>query len=208
MDHFCPWIGGVVSETTVKFFVQMTVYGFLFSGFLLSVFAWLVYDQSKRINVIDGNWVAMLALGAVFMIICFGMSLHNIQLGMKNRTTVEELGRVYFMAIHIDNPARQATTANSYYHTITYPLRPSTNPHSNQALRTFAVVQTKQTDNPWNLGHPLDNLRSIMGDRFIDWILPLKYPPCCFHDDPESDYSLGPDVERLKRDYGLISGDT
>ena len=229
MDHYCPWIGGVVSETTTKFFIQMTFYGLLFSLFLFSVSVWLLVDQSKRIQVINGNWVATAVLGGFFSLICFGMTANSIKLALNNVTTVEELGRAYFLAIHIDNPEQyggpppiedQSGTTYPYYQTITYPLRHSTaappssagsageerydvEAHgSSKALRTFVVVQSKPSDNPWRLS-PLENIKSIMGQSYVDWLLPLKYSPCCFHDDPKSDYPLGPDVERLKREYGL-----
>jgi palmitoyltransferase len=42
-----------------------------------------------------------------------------------------------------------------------------------------------------------------MGNNILDWILPLRYSPCCRHDDPESDFSLGEDFVDLKRLYGL-----
>ena len=228
-DHYCPWIGGVVSETTTKFFIQMTFYGTLFCVFLFSVSVWLLVDQSRRIMIINGNWVATAAIGGFFSLICFGMTANSIKLALKNMTTVEELGRAYFLAIHIDNPEQYdgppaiehpTGTTRPYYQTITYPLRPSTATPPNSAgsaseerddveanssskgLRTFVIVQSKPSDNPWCLS-PLDNLKSIMGNSFTDWLLPLKYSPCCSHDDAQSDYPLGPDVERLKREYGL-----
>jgi palmitoyltransferase len=228
MDHFCPWIGGVVSETTTKFFIQMTFYGTLFSLFLCAVSVWLLIDQ-RSIMVVNGNWVATAAVGGFFSLICLGMTANSIKLALKNMTTVEELGGVYFLAIHVDHPEQYggpppiegpSGTTRPYYQTITYPLRPSAAAPTGSAgsaseerdnveangssngLRTFVVVQSRPSDNPWCLD-PLQNLKSVMGHSYIDWLLPLKYSPCCLHDDPESDYPLGPDIERLKREYGL-----
>jgi len=229
MDHFCPWIGGVVSETNMKFFIQMVVYGFQLSSFVFGVFVWLCVDHNRRVNTLNGNFIAMAALGGCFCIICLGMMLNSLQLALKNMTTVESLGNVYFLAIHIPNPEQHGATANfdgiteprPYFHTITYPIPPPTSStssrkahssgpldpeaiNSSNTLRTFAIVSTKPGDNPWNIGW-LNNLKSIMGKRYIDWILPIRNSPCCSHDDPESDYPLGLDVERLKREYGLDS---
>src|SRR5436853_5036471 len=30
MDHFCPWVGGIVSETSIKFFIQFCFFAALF----------------------------------------------------------------------------------------------------------------------------------------------------------------------------------
>lgn len=230
MDHFCPWIGGVVSETNMKFFMQMVAYGLLFSAFIFGVFVWLCVDQYRKLHTLNGNFIALAALGGSFSFISLGMTLNSVHLALKNMTTVENLGRQYFLAVHISDPAQHgvevgdgvATRPLPYFHTITYPIPPrkssSSSPNtppsdspdpeaivSSASLRTFAIIPTKPGDNPWNIGW-LDNLKSILGERYLDWILPIRYSPCCSHDSPESDYPLGPDVERLKREYGLDSG--
>jgi palmitoyltransferase len=229
MDHFCPWIGGVVSETNMKFFLQMVMYGFLFSAFVFGVFVWLCIDHNRRLHALNGNFIAMAAVGGSFCIISLGMTMNCVQLALRNMTIVESLGNVYFLAIHIPNPEQHGAVANldgtteprPYFHTITYPIPPRKSSASSQntqlpgshdpeaitsssTLRTFAIVSTKPGDNPWNIGR-LNNLKSILGKRYIDWILPIRNSPCCSHDNPESDYPLGLDVDRLKREYGLES---
>ena len=226
MDHFCPWIGGVVSETNMKFFMQMVAYGFLFSAFVFGVFVWLCADYNRRLNALNGNFIAMTTLGGVFCLVSLGMMLNSVHLALKNMTTIESLGGGYFLAIHISDPAQHGAIANPdgvtqpqpYFRTITYPIPPrksatssrnipSPDPEatiSSTTLRTFAIVPTKPGDNPWNIG-PLNNLKSILGERYIDWILPIHNSPCCSHDNPESDYPLGLVMERLKREYGLDS---
>jgi palmitoyltransferase len=37
LDHFCPWIGGVVTDTTHKFFVQFAFYAFFYCLFVCVV---------------------------------------------------------------------------------------------------------------------------------------------------------------------------
>lgn len=44
-----------------------------------------------------------------------------------------------------------------------------------------------------------------MGDRVIDWFLPIRYSPICSHDGRESAYPLGPVVEKLRQEFGLAS---
>lgn len=47
MDHFCPWIGGIVSETNLKFFLQFMIYAALYTLFLLVVLAVFVAEQVR-----------------------------------------------------------------------------------------------------------------------------------------------------------------
>lgn len=49
----------------------------------------------------------------------------------------------------------------------------------------------------------MGNLKSVLGESYVDWILPLAYPPCTWHNDSRSDYPLGPDFERLCRENGI-----
>lgn len=45
-----------------------------------------------------------------------------------------------------------------------------------------------------------------MGNQWYDWLVPLRYSPCCNHDRGDSLYELGPDVDMLKADAGLVNG--
>jgi palmitoyltransferase len=73
------------------------------------------------------------------------------------------------------------------------------------ARRTFAVLRTNPNENPWNLGL-YGNWKAVMGDRPIDWFLPIKPSPCSRHDDDmRSLYPMGVVLERVKQRYGLTS---
>lgn len=50
MDHFCPWVGGMVGENGYKFFVQFTLYATLFSGFTLVVMALYVAEAEQKVS--------------------------------------------------------------------------------------------------------------------------------------------------------------
>lgn len=50
MDHFCPWVGGVVSETNMKFFIQFCVYGSIYCVFIGVTTAVLLSERSKKVN--------------------------------------------------------------------------------------------------------------------------------------------------------------
>ncbi|RDL41585.1 uncharacterized protein BP5553_01564 [Venustampulla echinocandica] len=69
-----------------------------------------------------------------------------------------------------------------------------------KATRTFAVLKTEPGVNPWDLGSPLLNLKVVMGNRMIDWFLPTR-SPCANHEDPESQFQLGPAIDKLRKSY-------
>jgi len=217
MDHFCPWVGGVVSETTMKFFIQFTFYGTLFCAFVFGVMIWAVVDRRHRTHQVDGNWIAIIAAGGLFAFIAVGMFGNTVHQSIKNLTTIELLGRVYFMAVLLPSEsAPQSNNSGMRYGVITYPLPRQPlfdearrdigreESHVGSGSRTFAIIASKPGDNPWSTT-PLENLKTVLGERFIDWVLPWKFPPSCFHDRGDSDFTLGPDFERMKRDHGLPS---
>jgi palmitoyltransferase len=215
MDHFCPWVGGVVSETSMKFFIQFTFYGTLFCEFVFGVMIWAIVDRAKRTDGgRNGNWIAIAAAAGLFGFIAVGMLFTTVRQQLLNLTTIEFLGRVYFMAVYLPSGSAEQTDSSLRPGFITYPL--PRHPLRNEARRdigreeaqigsgsrTFAIIQSKPTDNPWDIGG-LRNLKSVLGERYLDWILPINYSPSCFHDDATSDFPLGEDFERMKRDYGL-----
>lgn len=162
---------------------------------------------------------------AVFFFFSVGMAGSTIQLALKNFTTIENLNRtsqVYHLAVHVKTP-------DSYFHTITYqpsgppvirppptPVEELTEPASAPSVnastilppdspnaRSYAILRTNPGDNPWDIG-PLANLRSILGDKWHDWLLPFKYSPICRHrHGDDSEFPFGPLVEELKAAAGI-----
>lgn len=47
LDHYCPWVGGVVSESSHKFFLQFVVYTAIFTCFNLILLAYFIAERSK-----------------------------------------------------------------------------------------------------------------------------------------------------------------
>jgi len=47
MDHFCPWVGGIVSEINIKFFLQFLFYAAAWGIYTLGFCAWACSDRSK-----------------------------------------------------------------------------------------------------------------------------------------------------------------
>lgn len=49
----------------------------------------------------------------------------------------------------------------------------------------------------------MENWKSVMGDNFIEWMLPIRHSPCCNHESMESDYKFGPLISKLRKRYGI-----
>lgn len=45
MDHFCPWVGGIVSESSIKFFLQFLFYASIWGIYCLGFVAWAISDR-------------------------------------------------------------------------------------------------------------------------------------------------------------------
>lgn len=145
----------------------------------------------------DGQWIACLALAALLgVFFAGGMFITTLYNAAVNRSTNEQIfKRSYNIAVRL--PRRRQSRYEGP--TITYPLQPSS---SNRDERTYAILQSHPSDNIWSISM-LQNIKSVLGHSYVDWILPLNYPPCTRHDDPGSDYPLGPDFEHLCREAGI-----
>ncbi|KAL3468634.1 DHHC palmitoyltransferase-domain-containing protein [Aspergillus heterothallicus] len=216
MDHFCPWVGGVVSEKSFKFFIQFVFYTAVFCAFVLIVFA--VFTAEMRRELTRHRLVI------------------SLQLAAKNLTTIENLSRrsvVWTLAIRVPNHVLSRLQPGSRwaptFRTLTYPLPqipppplmpsqpgsgeghpppppPTVSPlQTNGEQHVFAILQTLPGENPFDLGSPLKNLRQVLGHSVFDWFVPLKHAPCGDHGGLESEFELGPVVARLKREAGLGS---
>jgi len=76
-----------------------------------------------------------------------------------------------------------------------------------QATRTFAVLQMEPGKNPWELGSLRANLQEVMGTNVFDWLLPVRRSPCCDHENPESQFRVGPVVGMLKANVYFMRAD-
>lgn len=70
------------------------------------------------------------------------------------------------------------------------------------AIKTFAILHTKPGENPFDLG-PYQNFKTVMGDHWYDWLLPIRYSPCCNHDRNHSQFPMGPVVQRMRAEAGI-----
>lgn len=89
---------------------------------------------------------------------------------------------------------------------ITYPLHLPTDRPPIPAIpqRHFAILQLPPGLNPFNLGSAWRNFTAVFGFTLWEWILPIKYSPCCDHSSRISEYPLGPEFELMLADAGLV----
>ena len=202
LDHFCPWVGGVVSEQSMKYFILFNSYTFVYT-----IFDWVIaavcMAQRDRQRSLDGNILAMLILGLFFMGLTGGIGFSAILNALTNHTTVENTaepsGHRWTMALRV--PSGQVVPDN--VRTITFPsacanatspdiLREFLEHASEKSLvthldhqntnwaasrtdtgRTFAIITSDAFANPWDCG-VYENWCQVMGHNILGWFLPIE----------------------------------
>ncbi|MCJ1468589.1 palmitoyltransferase pfa5 [Pseudocyphellaria aurata] len=207
--HHCREIGrvgGVVSETSFKFFIQFNAWAAVFCIFTLIVTAIVISERKKEAATLNVNYIVTISLAALFGLFTVGMSGSSLQFLILNTTTIENLSRhskVWQLAIHIASPPCSSSAIK--FSTISFPLAGA--PPGQQPAnppKTFAILHSIPGENPWDLG-PMENVKSVMGEHIYDWFLPLKHSPCTNHDRSDSQFALGPVVERMRIEAGLAT---
>jgi palmitoyltransferase len=200
-----------------NFFTQFCFYTGLFCAVSLSVGAYSFQQHHQDGDPLDGWALATIILACVFGAFTVGMALTSFRFIFANTTNVDMLKRSHTLLVAVRIPT--STPPSDKYPVIVYPLRgPPRRPGSEgqqpnshhgpisardqQAERKFAMLRSKPRENPWNLG-ALENWKSVMGDNFIEWMLPIRHSPCCNHESMESDYKLGPLIPKLRKRYGV-----
>ncbi|KAJ5182782.1 hypothetical protein N7492_000398, partial [Penicillium capsulatum] len=220
MDHFCPWVGGVVSETSFKFFIQFVVYTALFCAFALIVAAYFTAELRRNTGSVNPHWCVCIGLSAFFGFFSAGMALSSIQLAMWNVTTIENLNRrsiVWTLAIRVPEHLLERLWVSDSpwaptFRMVSYPSEPPIFPSqtqptdpSTQERHVFAILHTLPGENIFDLGSPFKNLQQVMGYNVLDWLLPFTQSPCADHSSLQSAFALGPVVTRIKQEAGLAN---
>lgn len=210
MDHYCPWVGGVVGENSFKFFIQFVCYACIFCTYLLIVSAFYLAEQLRNGRRWERQLIALVALAALFGLFTGGMAGSSLQFALYNLTTIENLAykrRPWTLAVLI--PPNDEISKEGALSTITYPLPhpndPPIDPNSRdgQARRTFAICQLGIGRNPWDLGYR-QNFKSVMGNSVSEWFFPIKGSPLRKHESDESWFEYGHWVEQLMVDNGFM----
>jgi palmitoyltransferase len=222
MDHYCPWVGGVVGENSFKFFVQFVFYAFLYCAFIVIGCAIYLADDIQNSRKWDREFAAIIGIAGFFGLFCLGMSCSSLHFAFTNLTTVENLSKKtksHLLAVQL--PAGYKMPDDGQPHpTITYPLEGPTphetingtsggNPTNSEkrdalARKTFAILQLAPGLNPWDLGWK-KNFTSVMGHKPWDWLLPIKRSPLTVHESDESWFEFGRHVEELEVLVGFKS---
>lgn len=93
MDHFCPWVGGVVGERSFKFFIQFLTYSFFLATYGMIVLAYFVHEgRSKVQNIIKVQWIIALGLTSFFVLFTVGMVVNSLYMASRNVTSIEHIG--------------------------------------------------------------------------------------------------------------------
>lgn len=126
MDHFCPWVGGIVSETSFKFFIQFTGWGAVYCFSPLIYMAYFFAKRRREEDFINVHWILVLVFGALFFLFNAGMCGSSLQFALINSTTIENFTRktkVWYLAVHMP-PAvldRYNSSGRSDLRLISYP---------------------------------------------------------------------------------------
>lgn len=92
MDHFCPWVGGVVGENGFKFFSQFTAYASWYCAYTLAVMGYFVGEsEARRGTIANVHFVVVIGLAGFFLLFTFGLNLMGFHMTLLNRTTIENI---------------------------------------------------------------------------------------------------------------------
>ncbi|KAG7134596.1 Palmitoyltransferase PFA5 like protein [Verticillium longisporum] len=95
MDHYCPWVGGMVSETSFKFFSQFTCYCAAMCAVVLSTAAYCLAKQQQEGRSLDRQIVAVIALSAFFGLFTFTMTMSSWYYVFLNVTNIDMLKKAW-----------------------------------------------------------------------------------------------------------------
>jgi palmitoyltransferase len=105
MDHFCPWVGGIISETSFKFFIQFTGWAALFCLHALVVMAYyFARRRSEEPGFLNVHWILTLVFAGLFFFFAAGMCGSSLQLAALNSTTIENFTRktkIWYLAVYL-----------------------------------------------------------------------------------------------------------
>ncbi|KIW70639.1 hypothetical protein PV04_02886 [Phialophora macrospora] len=130
MDHFCPWVGGIVSETSFKFFIQFTGWAALFCLHALVVMSYyLARRRSEEPGFLNVHWILTLVFAGLFFIFAGGMCGSSLQLAVLNSTTIENFTRktkIWYLAVYVPPRVLEKCHASgpSELRLISYPRPP------------------------------------------------------------------------------------
>ncbi|KAI1764932.1 zf-DHHC-domain-containing protein [Hypoxylon sp. FL1150] len=233
MDHYCPWVGGMIGENSFKFFVQFTTYTASYCALVLGATASSLRKQVREGTPLDAHFIAAIALAAFFGLFTFLMTFTSMRYIFLNMTNVDALSsqsKVYQLAVRVP----RGTVSTDKFSVVTYPLpKPGEqlNGRSNgiiengnsssitcngagiesstgSATRDDLATRTFAILKTEPGENPWDigiwgNWQTVMGTNIFNWLLPIQRSPCATHESHESFYPMGHALNDILARYGL-----
>ena len=204
MDHFCPWAGGIISATSFKFFTQFVFFTAVYSLYNLVHMAVWVAELRQKTGELNVHWIITLAFGAFFGLFTGGMALSSMQFIFLNTTTIENLTRrtkVWQFAVRVHRP--RDLPPNPPFNTVTFTAaNEPTATDAQPGSKVYAILHTKRGENPYDLGY-LGNWKSVMGEHWWQWLLPVHYSPCAQSTGNHGQYEMGDAARKMLAAAGL-----
>ena len=185
MDHFCPWIGGIVSETTQKHFIQVLAGAVIYTTCTLAINIYFAIESNCQGLAISPFFIVSLVLSGIFAVFSGGMLGITLQMTYYNQTSVEwieSMSHSYTFATLIPE-GYDLKRLPTGVRTITWPLKPK---------RKFAVLRTKAGENIFDLGWK-SNMKLVLGATWWEWLTPTR-SRLEMHDAGGSYYPVNPAV--------------
>ena len=204
MDHFCPWAGGIISATSFKFFTQFVFFAAVYSLYNLVHMAVWVAELRQNTGELNVHWIITLAFGAFFGLFTSGMTLSSMQFIVLNTTTIENLTRhtkVWQFAVRVHRP--KDLLPNPPFNTVTFTAaNEPTTTDAHAGSKVYAILHTKRGENPYDLGY-FGNWKSVMGEHWWQWLLPIQYSPCAQNKGVYGQYEMGDAARKMVAAAGL-----
>ncbi|EXJ91048.1 hypothetical protein A1O1_04155 [Capronia coronata CBS 617.96] len=215
MDHFCPWVGGIVSETSFKYFIQFTFWAALFCLDILVVMAYYFAQRRRDEGFINVHWILALAFASLFFIFSAGMCGSSLQFAFVNSSTIENLTRrtkVWYLAVYLPTRVLEGyqSSGRTDLRLIEYPRPPS---EQLQLLQQHgAKVNDSQQSVAWEGWSPSDPTIPVAAHHqqttrpavSISAVTPGENDPRPPQSQPDCSFSPGGPVRVEKRTFSIL----
>ncbi|KAJ8113634.1 hypothetical protein OPT61_g4269 [Boeremia exigua] len=181
MDHYCPWAGGIIAESTHKFFMQFVSYGALYTAYVWIVTAVFLADRISKTGSRPSTWIGVLAVAVLFCIFTFTMSCMTGWNICINYTSVEGIQRggiqnIAFLASNTLERSSLPSTPSAQDKPQSHEDWPMLTTIQRGPGRTYVVMQTKPHEHPWYTSLMM-GWKDVMGHNIFDWLTPFKHSP-------------------------------